>query len=208
MSSFFKWANCEGYIPTNPCANIRAIKYQRKQRGHLSDVEMEMLREACVTLRDKAMIEFMYSTGCRVSELISVKISDVDFDKGEVLLFGKGSKYRTSYLNARAKILMKEYLLTRNDDSPFMFVTLRKPYRPLTKSAVENKVKNLGKDAGIQQKVFPHLIRHTTATLGLQRGMNITDIQRMLGHERVDTTLIYAKVADEAVKESHKKCIV
>lgn len=155
------------------------------------------------------MIEFMYSTGCRVSELINVKITDVDFARSEVTLFGKGEKYRQSYLNAKTKLALRTYLQQRNDDSPYLFVKRKHcDNMQLSKSAIELIVKKLGETAGLTRNVFPHLIRHTTATLGLQRGMEITEIQKMLGHVNIETTMVYAKTSKDAVKSSHHKYIV
>lgn len=208
ISTFFKWANVEGYIHVNPCAAIKPIKYTKKERGYLSEIELETLRSACDNLRNKAIIETLYSTGCRVSELIHLKIADVDFNKKEVILFGKGSKYRQSYINTRAEIAIKQYLDSRSDDNEYLFVSLRKPYNQITKAAVEKIVRDLGKNCGIKQKVFPHLLRHTVATMGIKRDIPITEIQKMLGHAKIETTLIYVKIADESVKNSHKKYIV
>lgn len=209
ICTFFKWANSEGYITTNPCANIKPIKYNARERQSLSEDELEAIRNACSNKRDIAMIEFMYSTGCRVSELINVKTSDIDFSKGEVTLFGKGEKYRQSYINAKAKLSIQNYLKSRKDNSPYLFVNLRSGSKPqLTKSAIELIVHNLGIKAGLKRNIHPHLIRHTTATLGLQRGMNITEIQKMLGHTNIETTLVYARTSKEAVKDSHHKFIV
>lgn len=209
ICTFFKWANSEGYIPINPCVNIKPIKYQVRERQSLSEDEFEALRSSCSNIRDTAMIEFMYSTGCRVSELINVKITDVDFARSEVTLFGKGEKYRQSYLNAKTKLALRTYLQQRNDDSPYLFVKRKHcDNMQLSKSAIELIVKKLGETAGLTRNVFPHLIRHTTATLGLQRGMEITEIQKMLGHVNIETTMVYAKTSKDAVKSSHHKYIV
>lgn len=208
IATFFKWANAEGYISSNPCISIRPIKCVKKERTHLSEVEIETIRNSCKTLRDKAIIEVLYSTGCRVSELINIKISDLDFSKKEVTLFGKGSKFRKSYINTRAELAINEYLKSRTDNSENLFVSLRAPHDKIKKATVEKVVAELGINAGLTRKIFPHLIRHTTATIGLQRGMNIVEIQKMLGHENVETTMVYAKVAEETVKNSHKKFII
>lgn len=209
ICTFFRWANSEGYIPTNPCANIKPIKFNTRERQALSEDELEAIRSVCVDFRDIAMIEFMYSTGCRVSELVNVKISDIDFNGGEVTLFGKGEKYRQSYINAKAKLAIKNYIKSREDNSPYLFVKLRKCSNlQLTKSSIELIVHNLGIKAGLKRNIYPHLIRHTTATLGLKRGMNITEIQKMLGHANIETTLVYARTSKDAIKNSHHKFIV
>lgn len=133
INAFFQWCVDENYIYKNPCKQIRPIKYTEKPRVPLTGVEMELLRDACKTYREKAIIETLYSTGCRVSELISLKKDDVDFRKGEVFLFGKGAKYRTSYINAKAEVALKKYLFSRNDSNAALFVSERKPYQALKK---------------------------------------------------------------------------
>ena len=207
FSSFFSWAAAEGYLEKNIMAAVKPIKYERKERGYLTAYELELLRAACETKRDKALVEVLYSTGCRCTELIRLDISDVSFEKGEVSLFGKGSKHRKSYLTAHAEIALRAYLETRQDDCPALFVKERAPHTRMSKAGIEKVIRQLGKKAGIQRRVYPHLIRHTTATMALQHGMDVTEIQKMLGHVNISTTMIYAKVAEEQVKNSHKKYI-
>ena len=207
LHSFFSWSSGEGYIEKNIMLVVKPIKYERRQRVPLSDYELEQLREACVTKRDKAIIEVFYSTGCRVDELIKLDKQDVDFAKGEVQLFGKGSKHRVSYLSAHSAIALNNYLNSRLDNNDALFVSERSPHNRLTKAGIEKIVRELGEKSGIQRRVYPHLIRHTTATMALQRGMDVTEIQRLLGHSNVATTMIYAKVDQNNVKTSHKKYI-
>lgn len=206
ISTFFGWAQAQGYIEKNPCATIKPIKYIRKERESLSEDELELLRNACHNERDAAIIEVLYSTGCRVSELTNIKISDIDFDKNEVLLLGKGDKYRYSYLNAKSKLCVMRYLKTRNDDLPYLFISRQN--KMMSKTSIEHIVKMLGIRSGIERRIYPHLIRHTTATIGIKRGMDIVDIQKLLGHKSLDTTMIYAHVADNTVKSHHQNCIV
>lgn len=208
INTFFQWCTDEGYILKNVCKQIHPIKYEAKLREPLTDIEMELLRDACRTTREKAIIETFYSTGCRVSELTRLLITDVDFRKGEVHLFGKGSKHRTSYLNAKAEVSLKKYLNSREDNNPALFVSERKPYQAIKKTSVEKIVRSIGERSGIGRRVFPHLIRHTTATTALERGMNVAEVQRILGHEKLDTTMIYAKVCQENVKYNHKRFVV
>lgn len=208
LSSFFGWASAEGYLGKNIMTSIKPIKYRRKQRGSLDDYELEKLRSACDNIRDEALIEFLYSTGCRVSELVNANKEDVNFNDGEVILIGKGDKERTTYLTAHASLALQEYLKTRNDNNPALFVGKRKPHNRLSKAGIEKIVGDLGVKAGIEKKVYPHLIRHTTATMGLQHGMDVTEIQKMLGHASVETTMIYAEVSQNDVKISHKKYII
>lgn len=162
---------------------------------------------ACKTVREKALVEFLYSTGARVTETCSIKIADVDFEKGEVWLFGKGSKHRKSYITAKCSLYLTEYLKSRKDDSEYLFVSERRPHNALKKEAIERVIRNVGKRSGIGRKLFPHLFRHTVATDMLQKSVAVTDVQRMLGHVNINTTMIYAKVKDEEVKNNHHKYI-
>ena len=207
LNGFFKWCAQEGYTSCNPCGSIHRIKFEEKPREPFSDIEMETLRDACETVKDKAIIETFYSTGCRVSELVTLKKSDVDFDRKEVYLFGKGRKHRTSYVNARMEVALRNYFKTRTDDNEWLFVSDRRPHGQMKKEAVEKRLRKLGKVAGVGH-VFPHRIRHTTATDALVRGMEVTELQRFMGHESVNTTMIYAKTSQEKIATSHRKCIV
>ena len=208
LSSFFSWASAEGYLEKNIMISVKPIKYRRKQRGSLDDYELEKLRSACETVRDEALVEFLYSTGCRVSELVNVNKEDVNIKDGEVTLIGKGDKERKSYLTAHASLALQEYLKSRDDDNNALFVSKVKPHNRLKKGAIEKIIGELGVKAGIEKKVYPHLIRHTTATMGLQHGMDVTEIQKMLGHANIETTMIYAEVNQNDVKTSHKKYII
>ena len=205
IHAFFEWAANEGYVNKNPCRSIKNMKYERTQKKPLSEMELERIRLSCQTVREKAMIEFLYSTGARVTEACTVKKEDVDFYKGEVVVLGKGNKHRKTYLNARSKLFLKQYLELRNDESEYLFVSERKPHEALKKEAVERNIRIIGKRAGLDRPLTPHLFRHTLATLMLQRGTPITEVQKILGHVNINTTMIYAKVSDEDVKASHMK---
>ncbi|UWI18703.1 MAG: Telomere resolvase [Bacteriophage sp.] len=205
IHAFFEWAAGEGYVDKNPCRSIKNIKYERIQKKPLSDMELERVRQACKTTREKAMIEFLYSTGARVTEACTVKKQDVDFQNGEVIVLGKGNKHRKVYLNARSKLLLGQYLASRNDDSEYLFVSERKPHNVLKKEAIERIIRLIGERAELDRPLTPHLFRHTLATHLLQRGTPITEVQKILGHVNINTTTIYAKVADEDVKASHMK---
>lgn len=210
LASFFSWAADEGYIQSNPMRTIPAIKYEKKPRENLTQLELEYLRQCCQTPRERAIIEFLFSTGCRVSELSGVKLSDIDWTARTVHLFGKGSKHRTSFINAKCEVTLKAYLKTRTDDCEFLFVTERKPYRQLKRDALEKIVRTIsGRSSGEMQKhVTPHVLRHTTATLALQNGMPIADISKLLGHEKIDTTMIYVHTCMESVQAGHRKYVV
>lgn len=211
INTFMDWCWKEGYIPNNPCASIKPIKFEEKPREPLSNMELEIVRDACENYRDKAMIELFYSTGCRLSEMVNLKISDIDFISKEVHLFGKGSKHRTSYLNAKAEYMLKKYFeLERPKESisDSVFVIFRKPYNGMQKGSIYARVKAIQKRSGIERSLFPHLLRHTMATTALNRGMNVAEVKEILGHEKLDTTMIYAKISHDSVKFNHKRYIV
>lgn len=208
IHSFYEWAANEGYVGSNPCRNIKPIKYERPKRKPLTGLELEKVRNACTNLKDKAIIEMLYSTGCRVTELERLDRTDINFQTKEVYLFGKGDKHQTSYLNAKAEIAIKNYLESRKDEKPALFVSDRQPHDRLKKEAIERRVRLLGEASGIGRRLYPHLIRHTTAMDGLDRGMPVEEIQQILGHANIATTMIYAEVSQQNVKNSHRKCIV
>ena len=211
INTFMDWCWKEGYIPNNPCASIKPIKVEEKPREPLSNMELEIVRDACENYRDKAMIELFYSTGCRLSEMVNLKISDIDFTSKEVHLFGKGSKHRTSYLNAKAEYMLKKYFeLERPKESisDSVFVIFRKPYNEMHKESIYARIKAIQKRSGIERSLFPHLLRHTMATDALNRGMNVAEVKEILGHEKLDTTMIYAKISHDSVKFNHKRYIV
>ena len=207
---FFAWANSEGYISRDPAKTISAIKYEIKPRVALSQVELEYLRASCETPRESAIIEMLYSTGCRVSELAALKKSDVDWYEKSVHLYGKGRKHRTSFINAKAEVALIRYLDSRNDDSDFLFVSSRRPYKNLKKEGIEKIVRTIAHRSSCKtdKTITPHVLRHTTATTALQSGMPIADISKLLGHEKIDTTMIYAESSLADVKAGHRKHIV
>ena len=207
ICNFFHWAAANGYIDKDPAISIAPIKCEKKIRKPLSDTEIERLRMACKSLKEKAIVDVLYSTGCRVSELINIKISDIDYEKREVQLYGKGKKQRIGYLNARAILNIRFMIGQRDYESEYLFESDRAPHTRISARRVEAIVKELGKRASIEN-VFPHRIRHTTATDALKRGMAVEQVQQLLGHERIETTLEYAKVSREEVKEKHAKYII
>lgn len=210
ICSFFNWACCEGYLERNPALTIKPIKYEKTERKPLTQIELEYIRQACTTNREKAIVEFLYSTGCRVSELAVVKKSDIDWNKKSVHLFGKGKKHRTSYLNAKAEVALLEYLKNRDDTNEYLFVSQRKPHRQLKRCAIEKVVRQIAERASEQVKkpVSPHIFRHTTATTALNNGMPLEDISQLLGHENVGTTMIYAKVSENNIQSGHRKYVI
>ncbi|MDD7391186.1 MAG: tyrosine-type recombinase/integrase [Lachnospiraceae bacterium] len=209
ICSYFNWMAAEEYIYKNPAITIAPIKYERKHKKAMSQLDLEKIRLACQTKREKAIVEVLYSTGCRVTELERLNISDVNFETKEVILFGKGDKHRISYLNARAEVALRDYLDTRADNNPALFVYDRKPYARLKKSGIELLIRNMmRRTSGVTTHVTPHIFRHTTATTALDRGMSVVDVSRLLGHKRVDTTMEYITTNSESVKSNHKNYIV
>jgi len=203
-SSFFTWAFNEKLIKDNPMIHIKPIKGEKHVRMPFSEEEMERLRNSCQDIRERAMLEFFFSTACRVAEVAALQLSDVNLPEQCARVMGKGRKERIVYLNAKAMLYLKEYLTTRKDDCPSLFVSLDRPYVPLKISAFEFVMRGLGKRAGVSN-VHPHRFRHTAATTALRRGMPIEQVQQMLGHEKIDTTLIYAKINTASLKANHEK---
>ncbi len=205
LKSFFKWCVGDEYITKNPTVTIKPIKKEKKYKKAFSEIEIEKIRQSADNLRDKAIIEVLYSTGVRVSELCQMKKTDIEND--EILVFGKGEKERVVFLNAKAIFALENYLTTRNDNHSELFVSLKAPYNPIQKSSVERIVRKLGEKAGVKN-VHPHRFRRTAATLALNRGMPIEQVSQMLGHSKIETTTIYARSDLQNVKSSHKKYVV
>lgn len=208
LSSFYNWAFTENYVKQDPTKAIKAIKFTVKPREALTQIELEYLRKACNSARERAIIEFLYSTGCRISELAGVKLSDINWEKKTVSLLGKGQKYRISYINAKAEIAMKDYLDTRNDTTDFLFVSERSPHSQMHRAGLEKIVKEVAARANLNKKITPHILRHTTATIALNNGMPVEDISKLLGHANISTTMIYAKASAEKVRDGHNKCVI
>ena len=210
LNSFFKWAAAEGRLECNPCAAIKPIKYTAKPKEALTQLELEYIRRACGDIRDKVIVELLYSTGCRVSELCGMKRADVDWDKRTVQVLGKGSKYRTCYLNAKAFVTLRDYLNRRSDVDEHLIVSDRKPHEGLTRYAVEHVVSEISNRAYrlTGKRITPHIFRHTTATTALQNGMPVQNVSKMLGHERIETTMIYAEVSMTDVQRDHMRYVV
>ncbi|MCI7322377.1 MAG: tyrosine-type recombinase/integrase, partial [Lachnospiraceae bacterium] len=209
ICSYFNWMASEEYIIRNPAINIQPIKYERRHKRAMSQLDLEKVRLECKTKREKAIVEMLYSTGCRVTELERLNISDIDFETKEVMLFGKGSKHRTSYLNAKAEVALKDYLNTRSDSNPALFVYERQPYGRLKKSGIEFVIRKImQRTSGVSSHVTPHTFRHTTATTALDRGMNIVDVSKLLGHSKVETTMEYITTNSDSIKSNHKICVI
>ena len=206
LSSFFSWLEEENYILKSPMKRIHKIKTDKVIKETYSDETLELLRDNCNNLRDLAIIDILASTGMRVGELVKLNINDIDFENRECVVFGKGNKERPVYFDARTKIHLKNYLNSRTDDNPALFVSLDAPYDRLKISGVEIRLRQLGRRLGIQ-KVHPHKFRRTVATKAIDKGMPIEQVQSLLGHSQIDTTMHYAMVNQNNVKESHRKYV-
>lgn len=206
MSSFFTWLEDENYILKSPVRRIHKIRSNKTVKETYTDEALETMRDQCGCLRDLAMIDLLASTGMRVGELVRLNRDDIDFENRECVVFGKGSKERPVYFDARTKIHLKNYLESRSDDNPALFVSLLSPYNRLEISGVEVRLRKLGRKLGIT-KVHPHKFRRTLATRAIDKGMPIEQVQRLLGHAKIDTTMQYAMVNQNNVKISHRKYI-
>lgn len=206
FSSFYAWLEDEDYIAKSPVRRIHKVRTESLVKEVISDEHMEVLRDTCHEIRDLAMIDLLASTGMRVGELVKMNREDIDFHERQCVVFGKGNKEREVYFNARTKIHLKRYLESRTDNNPALFVSLSLPYNRLTIGGVETRLRQLGKRAGLN-KVHPHKFRRTLATMAIDKGMPIEQVQRLLGHVKIDTTLHYAMVNQTNVKMAHRKYI-
>lgn len=202
LSTFFTWLHKNKFRSDNPMDLIPRIKFSKHSREAIPEEDLEKIRQDC-DIRERAIVEVLLSTGCRVGEIVRLEKQQVDFEKGEAIVLGKGNKERKVFFNEKAKFYLQQYLATRHDNNPALFVSKQHPYRKLEISTIEIIIRELGQRVGI--KIFPHKFRHTFATRAINRGMPIEVLQRLLGHENLDTTTIYAKVNDEEVKYSHGK---
>ena len=206
LSSFFAWLEDENYILKSPVRRIHKIRTPKSVKETYSDEVLEIMRDGCETVRDLAMIDLLASTGMRVGELVRLNIEDIDFENRECVVFGKGNKERPVYFDARTKVHLQNYLKGRTDDNPALFVSLLKPHRRLEISGVEIRLRKLGLDLGVNN-VHPHKFRRTLATRAIDKGMPIEQVQQLLGHAKIDTTMQYAMVSQNNVKLSHRRYI-
>ena len=207
ISSFMTWCVDNDYIIKNPIRGIGNIKVEQKQRQALNEDELEQLRSGCKSVRDEVIVETIYSTGCRASELAKMKISDIDFRERTVLINGKGKKQNVGYLNAKACAVIEKYLSQRTDNVDSLIYST-KTKRGLGICGIENVVSQIKERVNLTKPCTPHVIRHTTATIALKRGMPIEEVSRMLGHSSVETTMIYAEVNKQKLKYDHSVCVV
>ncbi len=206
LSSFFSWLEDEDYILKSPVRRIHKVKTGTNIKETYTDEALELMRDNCTELRDLAIIDMLASTGMRVGEMVLLNREDINFNERECVVFGKGDKERIVYFDARTKIHLLNYLNSRDDDNPALFVSLQKPFNRLQISGVEVRLRQYGKRLGLN-KVHPHKFRRTLATMAIDKGMPIEQLQQLLGHRRIDTTLQYAMVKQSNVKIAHRKYI-
>ena len=206
ISSFFSWMEEEDHILKSPMHRIHKIKTVKQVKEVISDEVIEKLRDTCKCSRDLAMLDLLYSTGMRVGELVKLNKSDVNFEERECIVFGKGDKERRVYFDAKAKLHLQVYLKERNDDNPALFVTLDSPHNRLKISGVEIRLRELGRSIDVAN-IHPHKFRRTMATRAIDKGMPIEQVQKILGHSQIDTTMRYAIVNQNNVKSAHRKYI-
>lgn len=206
FSSFFSWLEDEDYITKSPVRRIHKVRTDTLIKEVLSDESLEVLRDSCTEIRDLAIIDLLASTGMRVGELVNLNRADVNMQERQCVVFGKGNKEREVYFNARTKIHLQHYLDSRHDDNPALFVSLKTPHTRLTISGIEVRLRSLGVQANVG-RVHPHKFRRTLATMAIDKGMPIEQVQRLLGHVKIDTTLHYAMVNQNNVKMAHRRFI-
>lgn len=206
LSSFFSWLEDEDYILKSPVRRIHKVKTASNIKETYSDETLELMRDSCSEMRDLAMIDLLASTGMRVGEMVLLNRDDVDFAERECVVFGKGDKEQMVYFDARTKLHLQAYLESRSDDNPALIVSLKAPFNRLSIGGVETRLRELGKQLGVH-KVHPHKFRRTLATMAIDKGMPIEQLQQLLGHKRIDTTLQYAMVKQSNVKLAHRKYI-
>ena len=206
LSSFFSWLEDEDYILKSPVRRIHKVKTASNIKETYTDEALELMRDNCAEIRDLAIIDMLASTGMRIGEMVLLNRNDIDFNERECVVFGKGDKERIVYFDARTKIHLQNYLHSRTDSNPALFVSLKKPYNRITIGGIEARLRTLGNQLGLS-KVHPHKFRRTLATMAIDKGMPIEQLQQLLGHRRIDTTLQYAMVKQNNVKIAHRKYI-
>lgn len=204
LSSFFSWLEDEDYIVKSPVRRIRRVKTAVVAKEILSDEDLEVLRDGCSAIRDLAIVDMLASTGMRVGELVGLDIADVNLQERECIVTGKGNKQRPVYFDARAKLHLQAYLASRTDGNAALFVSLDRAATRMSIGAIEGRLRTLGKRCGIG-RIYPHLFRRTLATHAIDKGMPVEQVQKLLGHARIDTTMHYAMVNQNNVKASHRR---
>lgn len=207
LKSFFGWLTNEELLLRDPTAKLKPPKKEKRIPQALSIEELEMLREGAASDRQRAFIEVLYATGCRLSEIHDLNISDIDQQAMSARVIGKGNKERVVYFSFRSMFHLKKYINSRTDDDPALFVTIRKPYRRLSKRAIQREIEKVAKQSNVKN-VSPHVLRHTFATLTLNNGAELAAVQALLGHESPETTLIYAQLTEDKKHEAYKRYLI
>ncbi len=205
LRGFFGWLEDEEYINKSPVRKVKTIKTEKRIRQALTKEEFEILRGGAKTLRQKALLELLYSTGCRLEEIETMNKSDIDWQKLQINVIGKGNKERTVYISDIAKVHLKKYLMSRLDDCEAVFVTTRRPIKFLGRRSIQKEIKTIMKQSGLKKNVYPHLIRHTFGTHMLNSGMSLTVLQEIMGHESPDVTLIYSRINNQSIEHEYRK---
>ncbi|HYF75474.1 MAG TPA: site-specific tyrosine recombinase/integron integrase [Candidatus Nitrosocosmicus sp.] len=208
LKSFFKWLLIEDYITKDPTVKIKQPKGDKRIPKALTEDELEQVRECCETTRQKALIETLYATGCRLSEIANLNRNDVDFTNKCARVIGKGNKERTVYFNWKAVHYLKKYFIEREDNDQALFVTERKPYRRMKNRSIQREIDEIGKRTGLEKKIHPHVFRHTLATHMLEKGAGLAEVQAILGHEDPATTQNYAVLTEKKKQEAYRKYVV
>lgn len=204
LNTFFQWCVDNDYLTRNPCAKIDKIKFQVKPREALTSYVLEQIRYNCVNVREKALVDFLFSTGCRASECMDVLLTDINWEHNSVTIrHGKGDKFRVVYFNDESKVSLREYIDSRKDDNPYLWVSERAPHNQLHSHALENIIRRIGQRIGVH--IYPHKLRHTFATIGLRNGMPLDKLQVLMGHSNPKTTLIYAEQDKSQLEIEHQK---
>lgn len=206
IRSFFKWLYQEQYIQKDPSIRIKREKAHTKPREEYSDIDIEQIRRACKHPRDIAIVDLLISSGIRVAECAGLNIKDVNLDKREIIVYGKGGKWRTVYIDAKTVVSLQNYIKEREDSNEALFVSLRSPHKRLSTSGIRRRLHELTEKSGVEN-IIPHRFRHTMATTAINRGMPIESIQSILGHSQLETTMHYAHILDDKVKQDHQKYI-
>lgn len=209
IKTFMAWMVDEEMLLKNVTNKIKPIRQPKRLPKSLTETELETLRDSCERPRERALVEVLYSTGCRVSELINMKVDDVNWSSGALSVIGKGDKERVVYLNDRAKYYLKIYLDYRkleDDDCEFLFTTVRRPYRKMSPSTIQDELNRIGERGGLEG-VHPHRLRHTMATLSMNKGIQLGDLQQLLGHSNPSTTLVYTEVSEDRKRNAHKRYV-
>lgn len=206
LSCFFKWCQAEEIIPANPMENFKQIKFEEVPREPLSDLEQEMMRDACVTKRERALFELFLASGCRIEEVARIKTAQIDWRERRIKVRGKFDKYRDIYFNAAAELALKNYIATRTDDCEALFVSAYQPYRPMTTETIRSDIEKIRERSGIGRKITPHFLRHTFATDCVRGGMDIQTASVLLGHANVGvTSRVYTHLKGDDIQSSYKK---